>query len=59
MPDFSATETLSGSNMAEAYAVVLLNGPEMMVLMVEFGYDGDSMNDGVPDYAQWDRNMVR
>lgn len=57
---FSETEVLTGSDLPEAYALIIADGPSLTVHMVEFGYDGPIRIEGSPDYAQWDRaTMVR
>lgn len=59
-PDFSTIGTLSGSDLPEAYAVILAGENSTMVHMVEYGYAGEIRREGSPDYAEWDRlTMVR
>ena len=58
--DFEATELLAGSDLPEAYAVIIAEGPSVTVHMVEFGYRGPFRIEGSPDYADWHREtMVR
>ncbi len=59
-PDFEATRLLAGSDLAEAYAVILVRDDSTMIHMVEFGYGGEIRSEGSPDRAQWDRlTMIR
>lgn len=57
---FDEPEMLTGSDLPEAYAVIIADGPSVTVHMVEFGYEGPVRIEGSPDYAAWDREtMVR
>ncbi|MEL6512607.1 MAG: phosphodiesterase [Pseudomonadota bacterium] len=59
-PDFGATRLLSGAALPEAYGVVLATEETTLVHMVEFGYAGEIVGEGTPDYSEWDRmTMVR
>ncbi|MGZ2257196.1 metallophosphoesterase [Roseobacter sp. A03A-229] len=59
-PDFSATRLLSSAALPEAYSVIFSTETTTLSHMVEFGYDGDIIGEGTPDYADWDRTtMVR
>jgi 3',5'-cyclic AMP phosphodiesterase CpdA len=59
-PDFAATRLLAGSDLAEAYSVILIRDESTTVHMVEFGYAGKVRTEGSPDYADWDRlTMIR
>ena len=59
-PDFGATRLLAGSDLPEAYSVILADDDSTMVHMVEFGYAGDIRAEGSPDRAEWDRlTMIR
>ncbi|MDJ1008865.1 MAG: metallophosphoesterase [Paracoccaceae bacterium] len=59
-PDFGAERLLSGSDLPEAYGVVLASPRSTMVHMVEYGYQGEIRSEGSPDYAAWDKlTMIR
>lgn len=59
-PDFGAKHKLSGSDLPEAYAVILADEKSTMVHMVEFGYTGEIRRESSPEYADWDRlTMIR
>lgn len=60
-PSFEAQQRLlSGSDLPEAYAVILADRISTMVCMVEYGYAGEIRNEGSPNYADWDRfTMIR
>ena len=58
-PNFGETAKLSSSDLTEAYSVILTDGPDTMIHMVEFGYQGEIRTEGSPNYADWDRKMVR
>ncbi len=59
-PDFGATRLLSTAALPEAYAVVFCTETTTLTHMVEFGYQGNIVGEGTPDYADWDRaTMVR
>ncbi len=53
--DFTETRMLLASDLPEAYAVIIAQGPAVTVQMVEFGYRGERRVEGSPDYATWDR----
>lgn len=55
-PHFAETELLTASDLPEAYAVIIADGPSITVHMVEFGYDGELRIEGSPDYAAWNRD---
>ncbi|MGF1447400.1 MAG: phosphodiesterase [Pikeienuella sp.] len=55
---FGETERLVGSDLPEAYAVILAEGPSVTVTMVEFGYEGPVRRGPLPDYASWDRTAM-
>ncbi len=58
--DFGNERNLSGSDLPEAYAVILTDEHSVMVHMIEYGYAGKVRREGSPDYADWDRlTMVR
>ncbi|KZM48664.1 phosphodiesterase [Labrenzia sp. OB1] len=58
--DFGNERNLSGSDLPEAYAVILTDDHSVMVHMIEYGYAGEVRREGSPDYADWDRlTMVR
>lgn len=54
-PNFAEPEMLSGSDLPEAYAVILATETAVTVHMVEYGYDGAVHTEASPDYATWDR----
>lgn len=60
-PDFGDTKVLAGSDLPEAYAVIQVrDSGDMMIHMVEYGYDGEIRREGSPDKAEWDKlTMVR
>ncbi|MEL6101824.1 MAG: phosphodiesterase [Pseudomonadota bacterium] len=59
-PDFGATQMLSGSDLAEAYAVIFASEADTMVHMVEYGYGGAIRSENTPEYADWDKlTMIR
>ena len=62
-PDFGHGGFLAGSDLPEAYAVALVGARDVMVHMVEYGYEaagGAVRREGSPDKADWDRlTMVR
>jgi 3',5'-cyclic-AMP phosphodiesterase len=53
--DFTERRLLLASDLPEAYAVIVAQGPAITVQMVEFGYRGERRIEGSPDYATWDR----
>ncbi|MBY8974802.1 phosphodiesterase [Rhodobacteraceae bacterium NNCM2] len=58
--NFGEAALLSGSDLPEAYAVMMASDSAVTVHMVEFGYDGPIRTENTPDYADWDRAaMVR
>lgn len=60
-PDFGNPKFLAASDLWEAYAVVQVNdAQDVMIHMVEYGYDGEIRREGSPDKQDWDRlTMVR
>ena len=59
-PAYDAKKLLSGSDLPEAYAVVIADSDSTMVCMVEYGYAGEIRHEGSPDYADWDKlTMIR
>lgn len=59
-PNFDAEKSLSGADLAEAYAVIFAKDASVMVHMVEFGYGGQIRSEGSPDYADWNQlTMIR
>lgn len=54
-PDFAATRLLSSAALTEAYGVVFATQTTTIGHMVEFGYEGEIVGEGSPDYADWDR----
>lgn len=59
-PDFGATRLLSSAALPEAYSVIFATETTTLAHMVEFGYAGEVVGEGTPDYADWDRmTMVR
>jgi len=59
-PAYGAERLLSGSDLPEAYAVILTDEKSTMVCMVEYGYEGEVRHEGSPDYADWDKlTMIR
>ncbi|KWV60161.1 3',5'-cyclic-nucleotide phosphodiesterase [Bradyrhizobium macuxiense] len=58
--DFTERHMLLGSDLPQAYAVIVANGATVTVQMVEFGYRGERRIEGSPDYDAWNRTtMVR
>lgn len=55
---FGETEVLLGSDLPEAYAVLIAHGHSVTVHMIEYGYDGEIRVEGSPDYADWDRTAI-
>ena len=60
-PDFGNTRFLAGCDLFESYAVIQVTPQrDVMIHMVEYGYDGDIRREGSPDKQDWDRlTMVR
>ena len=58
-PNYEETELLTASDLPEAYAVIIADGPSVTVIMVEYGYDGELRIEGSPDYAAWDKATAR
>lgn len=59
-PNFGAERLLSGSDLPEAYSVIVADNTSTMVCMVEYGYDGEVRHEGSPDYADWNKlTMIR
>ena len=56
--NFAEKDLLSGSDLSEAYSVIVTQGPAVTVHMVEFGYSGPIRVEGSPDYAAWDRETL-
>jgi len=54
-PAFGSESLLSGSDLPEAYAVILADNASTMICMVEFGYGGTIRREGSPDYAAWNK----
>ncbi len=52
---FGERDLLTASDLPEAYAVILIDGPSVTVHMVEYGYGGELRVEGSPDYAAWNR----
>lgn len=59
-PDFGEGRFLAGCDLFESYAVIQIRRGDVMVHMIEFGYDGEIRREGSPDKQDWDRlTMVR
>lgn len=58
-PNYGETALLSGSDLPEAYAVIIAEGPAVTVSMVEYGYAGEIRVEGSPDYTAWDREVMK
>ncbi|WP_120498702.1 metallophosphoesterase [Kiloniella sp. EL199] len=59
-PNFSATDLLTSSDLAESYSVIFAEKDHTMVHMVEYGYQGELRIEGSPDYADWNKiTMIR
>ena len=58
-PNFSEKYLLSASYLPESYSVIIYNEPSVTVHMVEFGYKGDIIVEGSPDYASWDKGTMK
>lgn len=59
-PDFSSTKMLSAADLTEAYSVIFAEPDSTMILMVEYGYNGEIRGEGSPEYASWNKlTMVR
>lgn len=56
--NYDETELLSGSNLPEAYAVVLAEEASVMIGMMEYGYNGPIRNENSPNYETWDRETM-
>lgn len=57
-PNFAADKLLSAADLCESYAVILARPDSTMVVMVEYGYEGEIRTEGSPDYAAWDKETM-
>lgn len=55
---FDGSRYLSGSDLPESYAVVIVDGPSVTSHMIEFGYTGEVRRGALPDYATWDKELM-
>lgn len=53
--NFGEKDQLLASDLPEAYAVIVVDGPAVTVLMQEYGYSGEVRAEGSPDYADWNK----
>ena len=56
--NFRESEQLFTSDLPEAYAVIIVSGPSVTVLMHEYGYRGDVRVEGSPDYANREKTSA-
>ena len=56
--NFDERDLLTASDLPEAYALILIEGPSVTVHMIEYGYTGALRVEGSPDYAAWDRTAM-
>ena len=56
--NFGEPDKLTASDLPEAYAVIIAEGPAVTVHMVEYGYEGELRVEGSPNYADWDKETM-
>lgn len=57
--NFRERDLLTRSTLPESYALILTQGPAVTVHMIEFGHPGPLTVEGSPDYAAWDRTIMK